>query len=102
MIGLFGWAYRRMFDGMVKEFSDWANDKENKKYITELVDSIADREIARLTGSMGGLQKGINAAALAEQGPWGQWMPLVKLFLQQRSNNSSSNNGLGSNPFAKA
>lgn len=96
-----GWFYRKMFDGMVKEFSDWANEKENKKYITELVDSIADREIARLTGSIGGAQKALNMQSAEDLGPWGQLMPIIKLFLQQRSNNSSSNNALGSNPFGK-
>lgn len=96
---MFGWLYRKMFDGMVKEFSDWANEKENKKYITELVDSIADREVARLTGALGGTQKGLNAEALEAAGPWGQLMPLIKLFMSQRSNNSSPSSELGRNPY---
>ena len=98
---MFGWLYRKMFDGMVKEFSEWANDKENKKYITEMVDSIADREVARLTGALGGTQKGINAQNLEAMGPWGQLMPLIQMFLSQRKNSSSPNSGLLGNPYGK-
>lgn len=89
-----------MFDGMLKEFSDWANEKENKKYITDLVDSIADRQMARLTGSLGGTIKAMNNQPLDGKQMIMQFLGGL-LMNKQQGINSSHANVLTENPYGK-
>lgn len=50
---MLGWFYRRLFDGIMAEAVKWLAEPETQQRLTDFFDSVMDRQMARLNGSMG-------------------------------------------------
>lgn len=95
---MLGWLYRRITDGLIESVMDWVESKEGQEYLNEVADTVVDRQVARIQGSIGGSLKGSKGQGDFSSG--NIWMALIQAFLNKQSLNSSVTNELGKgNPY---
>lgn len=94
---MFRWLYRRIFNGMMEELQTWLDEPSTQQWLTDQIDAIADRQMQRLYGSIGG-QMGSKDALSGTFNAKNIIAQVVASFLAQRFNTPSSNNKV-ENPF---
>lgn len=55
---MFDWFYNKIADSIILRLEAWLSDPKNIQQLTNLIDSMADREIKRVIQSFSGAQKG--------------------------------------------
>ncbi len=84
---------------MMEEFQNWLNEKETQEWLAEQIDAIADRQMNRLYGSIGGQLHGSKGGFGGAFDTKNIIAQVVASFLAQRFNMPNANNSSGTNPY---
>jgi hypothetical protein len=100
---MLGWVSKRIVLSLMPHFEDYLikmlEDENFQKYLNEYVDSLMDRQIQRIQGSIGGTMKGINAQngeAELDFSSGNIWKSLITIFMSQKKKTDSNTSV---NPF---